>query len=332
MSVTDRPHARAPSRPRRVWPRCATLSSMSVRRWGHESTRRKPSLSRSRRGVAAVIAVLASLLCASPASAYIYWESMFYQQSSAIARSKLDGSGIRLRFIKNAPSTCGGIAVDGRYIYWTDGWIARAKLRGSAANENFIRLPGYHYTCAIAVDRHHIYWFDQNALTIGRANLDGTHVNRALVHVSAGTVTVGLAVDHSHVYWLDHSNSTGQLNIGRANLDGSHVNRTFILANASDDGLAVDAGHIYWVDPPDHLGAAAIARASVNGSDIIPDFIGPIGSVCGTMAIHSGYIYWNGSTGIDRASLDGGGIRLGFVPASKDPSFINECGVAVNGL
>lgn len=300
--------------------------SYAIDRSGPTGTRRLGNRCRCCAVMAPVIAVLLLALSASRAAAYIYWESSFYRGPSTIGRANLDGHHAKARFIQPAPWTCGGLAVDRRYIYWTDGWIARAKLNGRGQNDKFIRLPGYHYTCAIAVDRSHIYWFDRDASKIGRANLDGSHVNRSFISVTPGTISSGLAVDRAHIYWLDDSATTGQASIARANLDGTHVDRTFVLANASEDGLAVDGGHIYWVDAPGDVTGAAIARANLNGRNIIADFIKPIDSVCGTMAIQGRHIYWNGAQGIGRANLDGTHVHLGFIP----PVSAQDCGVAIN--
>ena len=302
--------------------------SDQIDRPGSSGTRCLRNRRRWRVVMAPVIAVLLLPLCASRAAAYIYWESSFYGGRFTIGRANLDGSAAKARFIQPAPWSCGGLALDRRYIYWTDGWIARARLDGKGQNDKFIRLPGYHYACALAVDRTDIYWFDQKASKIGRANLDGTRVNRSFISVTPGTFSSGLAVDRGDIYWLDDSATAQRGSIARASLDGSHVDRTFILANASDAGLAVDSGHTYWVDAPSDVNGAAIARASLGGRDVIPDFIKPIDGNCGTMAIQGGHITGTARTESDASNLDGADIRLGFIR----PVSAQDCGVAVNTL
>lgn len=278
----------------------------------------------NRAGIGLAFSLLVLLLATSPAAAYIYWQSVGVLHLQAIGRANLHGTGIKLRFI-NAGGAAGGMAVDGRYVYWSTGWISRARRNGTGEHA-FIKLPGYHYAVAVAVDHHHIYWFDEHTSKIGRANLNGTGANQRFVSASPGTLMIGLAVDHSHVYWLDTSPSTRITWIARANIDGRHVERNFIQANADFDGLALDGKHIYWSTATGH-GVGTIARADIDGHNVIPDFLKTNDSVCGTMAVFRNHIYWSGRQGIARANLDGTDIKPSFVPIGE-----GFCGVAVDGL
>ena len=159
----------------------------------------------------------------------------------------MDGSGVELQFIPGlaiprppafqTADPC-GIAVAGKYIYWTN-WaqwrkpvpIGRANLDGTGVNKRFI--TGVISGCGIAVVRGHIYWtnvgFVKSRYAIGRANLDGTGVNQRFIRTAG--IPCGIAVYQGHIYWGEwkgdddaHPSTT----IRRANLDGSAANHQFI--------------------------------------------------------------------------------------------------------
>jgi hypothetical protein len=203
------------------------------------------------------------------AGSYIYWTSTaceivpgrgcWWAPSSpaAIGRANVDGTGVDDQFITDlaiprspafqTADPC-GIAVAGKYIYWTN-WaesgkpvpIGRANLDGTGVNKRFITgvTPG----CGIAVAGGHIYWtnggFVKSRYAIGRANLDGTGVNQRFIRTAG--IPCGAAAYQGHIYWgelksLAHPSTT----IGRANVDGSAVNNQFITGiHEQCGGLAV---------------------------------------------------------------------------------------------
>ena len=115
------------------------------------------------------------------------------------------------------------MAVDSRYIYWTNAGtrpIGRADLDGQNVIQNFINTASGAF--GVAVDSSHIYWANVRPESIGRADLDGQNVNQRFITGPMGLY--GLAVDSSHIYWADLANYT----IGRAELDGQNVNLSFI--------------------------------------------------------------------------------------------------------
>jgi hypothetical protein len=201
------------------------------------------------------------------AGGYIYWTSWacalspppragncWWSPSSpaAIVRANVDGTGVDDRFItglaipRSAPvltaDPC-GLAVAGKYIYWTNAAegpkpvpIGRANLDGTGVNKRLITgvTNGF---CGITVAGGHIYW--TNGGFLGRANLDGTGVDRRFIRTPGGSC--GVAVYQGHIYWTQgtgghaHPSTT----IGRANLDGSAVNNQFITGIHDCGGLAV---------------------------------------------------------------------------------------------
>src|SRR3954449_649122 len=103
---------------------------------------RQQTRSRTRAGKAAaagLLATIALLLLPPLANAnFVYWAS---GGQTTIGRAKLNGSGVNNAFISGL-SNVGGVAVDSKYIYWTQGGstgsIGRANLDGSGVNPNFI--------------------------------------------------------------------------------------------------------------------------------------------------------------------------------------------------
>ena len=86
---------------------------------------------------------------------YMYWVS---EQRNAISRARLDGTGLRLWFIRNIGGSFRsprGIAVEGNHIYWTNvsntapGTIGRANLDGSGVRRSFIKTGGRPWDVAV---------------------------------------------------------------------------------------------------------------------------------------------------------------------------------------
>ena len=132
---------------------------------------------------------------------YIYWTYVTdLSGHTAVARAKLDGTGIEPSFIPDAGGAQ-GIAVDGQHVYWADataGAIKRANLVGTGVESSFI--TGAVNPMGVTVDFEHVYWantFNCNyhtqppsacgGGTLGRANLDGSDVNQT--YVTADTRT-----------------------------------------------------------------------------------------------------------------------------------------------
>lgn len=141
---------------------------------------------------AVVAALLGSGYWAAHASAYIYWGNA---DGGAVGRAKLDGAGIRERFISSLNHPF-GVAVDAHYIYWTDyvaGTIERANLDGTGVDSTFI--TGANGPTAIALGRNgaYIYWTDNAhrsphhrhrrliGPSIARADLDGADPDQRFI-------------------------------------------------------------------------------------------------------------------------------------------------------
>jgi virginiamycin B lyase len=85
-------------------------------------------------------------------SGHIYWANDFN-----IGRANLDGTDVNQNFIAvpDGPSGVSALAVNARYIYWTDetaGTIGRARLDGTEVNQQFITVPDADILLGVAVD------------------------------------------------------------------------------------------------------------------------------------------------------------------------------------
>jgi virginiamycin B lyase len=193
---------------------------------------------------------------------------------TTIGRSNLDGTGVNPSFISTSASPC-GVAVDGSYLYWSDGdghRIGRANLNGTDPNPSFIPNTGS-YPCGIAVDGSHIYWGGNGA--VGRADLSGANADPNFI--TGLESPCGVAVDSSHIYWAnDLQTST---TIGRANLDGNpaSVDNGFITGGNFPCGVTVFNGKIYW----GNFGNGTIGRANADGTNVSQNFITGAHNPCG---------------------------------------------------
>jgi len=260
------------------------------------------------RDVALFVALpLACGVSAAPAEASIYWA----QGGSFIGRAASDGSGA-LTLVMDA-QTPRGVALDATYVYWVNAGslaIGRAKLDGSAVDEQFITFPSSMFgPFGIAVDAAHIFWSNFNGnvgSTISRADLDGSGVVADFIPTDGGAE--GLAVDGAHLYWPNlHAGS-----IGRATVDGGSVDQSFIPGASSPLAVTVDGAHVYWTN----FGSHAVGRANLDGSGVEQTFITGIADASFGIAVDAGHVYWVDNGNIARANLDGTGVEESFVPAS----------------
>jgi hypothetical protein len=178
---------------------------------------------------------------------HIYWASGgAVGEPAKIGRANLDGSHVKRNlFTIGSGSYIGGLALNRRFIYWTNrdkGTIGRVDLSGRHARPRFI--SGAHDPTGLALDARHLYWANNvpgaSTGTIARADLSGAHVNESLVTGANGPF--GVAVDASYIYWANNGGGT----IGRATLTGGAVNQAFITtlvrvtgAEGAPLGLAV---------------------------------------------------------------------------------------------
>ncbi|MGO9955553.1 MAG: hypothetical protein ACLP50_06150 [Solirubrobacteraceae bacterium] len=272
----------------------------------------------SARGAGTLALVLAGLP-ASPAvarsSSALYYETATSTGTLAIDKLNLSGPDTSTQVVSVGKVSLFGIAVGGRYVYWSteagprdrgaimraslDGRHVRRLVAGLASAESVIAVHGY------------VYWNDQNA--IGRVALNGSHLRRRFIDLpqeDGGGVADGLASDGTHLYFSRCQDHT----IGRADLNGSHVEERFISVGrrTCPQGIAVAGTHIYWTQ----LGSGTIGRANRDGRRVDGRWLdihtgqGPFQVVA-----DSAHVYWTwggedgtpsytGRADADRSNLD----------------------------
>ena len=265
-------------------------------------------------------------------STALYYESQSSAGVLSIDELDLSAPGPGTRVVDVGNVSVFGIALGGRYLYWSTesgphdrGAIMRASITGAHVR----RLVGDLSSAAsvIAVDGY-VYWSDRNA--IGRVALDGTDLRRRFIELTregGGGVADGLASDGAHLYFSRCDKGT----IGRSDLNGSHVEPRFISlgARTCPQGLAVAGTHLYWTQ----LGSGTIGRARSDGRDTDGRWLnvrthqGPFQVVA-----DGAHVYWTWG-GVDgspsytgRADTDRSHLDRRFLPGSLYPMALSGTG------
>ena len=215
----------------------------------------------------------------------------------------------------------------GNFVYWTNQSpgtsIGRAKINGTALNDNFI--TGISDPRGVAVDSKFIYWADRFADRIGRANLDGSGVNPDFITLPPDTFPTGIAVTSSAIFYGSNG-SGGFARIGRANLDGTGVDNNFASPQTptSTCGIAADQNFVYWLDVTNkQIGRAPVGGPSASSGSAIPSFKSLPSVGCG-LAVDSNYLYWGTADNrVGRVPVSGGSPSFTGPP---DPTFIPSPG------
>jgi hypothetical protein len=109
---------------------------------------------------------------------------------------------VRRRFIKPV-NKIDGVAVNGRYIYWSSNGehtIGRANLDGTAVEQRCLtttKAPRENVPEGLAADSDHVYWTNYPANTIARTTLDGSQRNDRFIPIAGvpGGIVVGASQD-----------------------------------------------------------------------------------------------------------------------------------------
>ena len=229
---------------------------------------------------------------------HIYWATVSCSSTCnptpAIARAKLDGSGVDESFI-TVEDTPFAIAVDAHHLYWVDeDGIARANLDGTGVDPNFITPPTAP-PAEIAVDAEHIYWTQFVVPGPPPPRPPPPRSDAPTSTARASTRASSPSRPPTPGDWPSTpSTSTGtraptpafnDATIGRANLDGSGINQSLIQAPGT--ALAVDAAHLYWsgnlVGPHP---TPWIGRANLDGTGVDPSIVKEPGGQVGAIAVN----------------------------------------------
>ena len=266
--------------------------------------------------VAVAFAVGVAALAPSTAGARIYWTNY---SDGLLGRADLDGSK-QVRDLIDIGGNPAGVAVHGKYVYWTNAYlgtsIGRATRDGRDVRRSFI--TGASSPEDVVVHDGHIYWVNRYPTSsIGRADLDGSNVDQEFI--TGIKESYGMAIEGRRIYWADY----GMNSIGRANLDGSHVRYNFIREEvathpAGPVGIAANSEHLYWTN----LNAKTVARADLNGGHVNHSFL-PTAAYPHGIALTDTHVYWVNTyptNTITRAKLDGSALTWEFMSLGVSPS------------
>lgn len=203
------------------------------------------------------------------------------------------------------------ILVDQTYgfVRAADG-IFRFQLLGGDGTLTKLRIDGYAYVSAIALDAQLIYSTDVNRQRILRMSKDGT----GTTEIVPGHRPLGpIVADGTFVFWLeggDPDAGTGGA-VARTNPQGSEVS---LLAKGlgNPTSLAIDATYVYWADSA----TRQIARAPKRGGAVMLIATASVGPVT-ALAVDDQHVYWlapdtAGATSqtLSKASKCGGGTTI----------------------
>jgi hypothetical protein len=265
------------------------------------------------------------------AGAFVYWAN---HNVFAVGRAGLDGSGADPRFATLGLAIPCGVAVDRRYVYWTNTsypvGIGRTPIDGGQPDEF---ITGATSPCGIAVYGHYLYWANgANYGSIGRANLAGplaVQENFVASEAASGGQDLdqpcGLAVGPSGIYWTDRGSGA----IAHANLDGTGA--ATVIGNAKAGcGITLDGSTMYWpINVSYPSGASSLARSTTSGASVDPTFITGLNGPCG-LAVFSHYLYISDSPTIDRTDLTSTDPTAATVQVAQGNQ--EGCGVAADAL
>jgi hypothetical protein len=267
-------------------------------------------------------------------SSALYYETGTSAGTLAIDKLNLSAPNTSTQVVKLGNVTVFGIALGGRYIYWSTetGLSDRgAIMRGTLNGQHVRRLVGGLTSPGSVIAVHgSVYWNDQSA--IGRVALDGSHLERHFIDLpqeNGGGVADGLASDGTHLYFSRCQGDT----IGRADLNGSHIEEGFISVGQKrcPQGIAVAGRHIYWTQ----LGSGTIGRASLDGRNADGRWLkirsdqGPFQVVADSAHV---YWTWGGEAGspsyTGRADADRSNLDLHFLAGSLYPMTLSGTGTS----
>ena len=203
------------------------------------------------------------------------------------------------------------IQVDQTYgfVRAADG-IFRFPLQGGDGTLSKLRIDGYAYVRAFAIDAQVIYSTDVNRQRILRMSKDGT----GTTEIVPGHRPLGpIVADGTFVFWLDGGEPDAGMGaaVARTNPQGSEVS---LLAKGlgNPTSLAMDATYVYWADSA----TRQIARVPKRGGAVMPITTAPVGPVT-ALAVDDQHVYWlapdtagaNSQT-LSKASKCGGGTTI----------------------
>ncbi len=244
-----------------------------------------------------------ALFGATPANASTLY---FTTSTSGTFRMAADGSGV----IQHIGTTCqsGAMAVEGPYVFWTDGCIGGEVNRyDTGANTQLVFGVGETYSAitSIAIDATNVYWGEDGG-NGGPIGIYDTAISGAACAEMGGTTpcvhfettpTPGLlSQDSNNIYWWADGTPYG---IFKASKTTKAITQ---LANTGSDvdGLVTDGINVYWIENKNYLYSVPVGTTTVcaTGQCTLIDGEGTgEGSLIEAIAIDDQAVYWQHNQG-----------------------------------
>jgi hypothetical protein len=254
----------------------------------------------------------------SPDGEHIYWAD---PSKGTIGRARLDGSGalvpggIEANFIvpgetsfethplpepgvtHSAPSTPRFVAVDSKYVYWTNtgplgelhegglnqnvpadgaGTIGRAEI-AAPEDPDPEWITGASNPQGIAVNSEHVFWVnaasDSNKQGIAQAGIEGDGVNQRFVPRPLQATPSGLALSATHIYFSGNEESDNGGYLFRIPLEPAINEKPegLFVGEARIRGIAIDGDHLFWASQSEQaIGRSLITEFEKGGCGIQP--------------------------------------------------------------
>jgi hypothetical protein len=205
--------------------------------------------------------------------------------------------------------------VEAGHIYWTvrgGNAVKRADLDGSNIQVVIPPPLGGGDPGGIGVDPQagKIYWTSDQG--VQRANLDGSNIEPVLAGPSSFFTRFVLDAANRQMFW------TYGYDIWRANTDGSDMTKIVPYAALNFGGFTVHSDKLYWIDLLD----GRVFCAKADGTDVQLLLSGAGGGGGIDVDAANNKLYWNFSSRIRRANLDGTNAEDAFTVGVFSPQFL----------
>jgi hypothetical protein len=235
-------------------------------------------------------------------SAGVFWiEISSVDLTGRIMRAALDGTGVTM--VADGEHCAVDIAADDTQVFWVrcDGAVMSAPA-GGGASTTLVAATNGDIPLAMALSSDRVFWLLSN--NIQRVSkTPGSAPGPTVLALTTGAKSQ-LAADENNVYWTDGSSTL----FYRINADSVAIpGHTLAGAQTLWEGrIAVDSANVYWV-----TGDTSVRSAPINGGNVTTIATdSPGGDNPQGVAVGGGFVYWNGTSHIQRAPVGGGAATL----------------------